>query len=129
MATKRHSNDDEFQPPKAGGTVAQGVVELLSATLTGLVFWSRQPFEVAAELQLRLHSSALPEGVAGLADGWLTKSGFVVQCKPARRANGSVGFHVSVLFVPEVPKADCRCRAPYLPECRRSLKARLMGHN
>ena len=129
MATQRHSNDDEFQPPQAGGTVAQGVVDLLSATLTGLVFWSRQPFEVAAELQLRVHSKTLPGGSAKPEDGWLTKSGFVVQCKPARRADGSVGFHVSVLYVPEVTKIVRRYHPPYLPQVGKSVSARLIRPN
>ncbi len=94
MATKRHSNDDEIPPTKAGGSVAQSIVELLSATASGLVFWSRHPFEVADEVQLRVRGSTLAE-----TSEWVTKRGFVVQCKPGRRSNGSVGFKVSVLFV------------------------------
>lgn len=99
MAAKRHSNDDDIQPGKAGSGVAQGIVELLSATSSGLVFWSRQPFELAAELQLRVRRSALPPALADDTMPWQTKRGFVVQCQPARRANGSIGFQVSVLFL------------------------------
>jgi hypothetical protein len=66
------------------------------------VFWSRHPFEIAAELQLRVRSSALPKACSEGTDEWQIKCGFVVQCKPARRANGAVGFHISVLFVPDL---------------------------
>ena len=104
MATKRHSDDDEIQPATAGGKVAQSIVELLSASSSGLVFWSRHPFEVAAEVQLRVQLDALPaekpSSIVDATDGWVMKRAFVVHCKPARRTNGSVGFQVSVLFVP-----------------------------
>ena len=109
MAAKRHSNDDEIPPTKAGGGVAQSIVELLSATTSGLVFWSRHPFEVAAEVQLRVRTSILPGSAheQEMCD-WVTKRGFVVQCKPSRRSNGSVGFQVSVLFVSTASPAQSR---------------------
>ena len=112
MAAQRHSNDDEIPPTKAGGGVAQSIVELLSATASGLVFWSRHPFEVADEVQLRVRTSILP-GSAHEQEvcDWVTKRGFVVQCKPSRRANGSVGFQVSVLFVSALPCAQSRVPA------------------
>lgn len=116
MASTRHSDDDEIQPVQAGGTVSQSIVELLSTTSCGLIFWSRHPFEVAAELQLRVHASALPVYAKGSVeesrDGWLMKRGLVVQCQPARRADGSVGFQVSLLFIPVMPPAG---KAPKWP--------------
>ncbi len=118
MATKRQSNDDEIQPLKAGATVAQSIVDLLSTTGCGLVFWSRQPFEVAAELQLRVRASALPPNAKGsteeLRQGWVLKRGFVVQCQPSRRADGSVGFQVSLLFVPVMTAAAKKPKRPRL---------------
>ena len=129
MATKRHSNDDDIQPMQAGGSFAQGIVELLSATHSGLVFWSRHPFEVAAELQLRLHSSALPGSESLSGDGWLVKSGFVVQCKPARRANGSVGFHISVLYVPTDSVPESGENGAFIPGFNRARATRFLGLN
>lgn len=113
MATKRHSNDDEIPPGKAGGNVAQSIVEFLSATSSGLIFWSRHPFEVAAEVQLRVRSSILPENARepSICD-WVTKRGFVVLCKPCRRSSGAVGFQVSVLFVSAVATTQPRVAAP-----------------
>ncbi len=100
MAAQRHSNDDEIPPMKAGGSVAQSIVELLSVTASGLVFWSRHPFEVADEVQLRVRTSVLPGNAHEQEmSEWVTTRGFVVQCRPSRRSNGSVGFQVSVLFV------------------------------
>ena len=119
MATKRQSNDDEIQPVKAGATVAQSIVDLLSTTACGLVFWSRQPFEVAAELQLRVRANALAPNAKGSAEelrqGWVLKRGFVVQCQPARRADGSVGFQVSLLFVPVTTAAAKKPKRSQLP--------------
>jgi len=118
MATQRHSNDDEIPPTKAGGTVAQSIVELLSATSSGLVFWSRHPFEVADEVQLRVRTSTLPKGAqAQEVCDWVTKRGFVVHCKPSRRSNGSVGFQVSVLFVPSPSPAPATSRVNALRAC------------
>lgn len=134
MAAKRHSNDDDIQPGKAGSGVAQGIVELLSATTSGLVFWSRHPFELTAELQLRVHRSALPPSLADDAMPWQTKRGFVVHCQPARRANGSVGFQVSVLFLPVAPAANEKPKTRQLANARlfeleSSLVRRLSGLN
>ncbi len=134
MAAKRHSNDDNIQPGKAGGGVAQGIVELLSATSSGLIFWSRHPFELAAELQLRVRSNALPACLTDGAAPWQTKRGFVVQCQPARRSNGSVGFQVSVLFVPAVLEAGDKPKLGRLAnvwrfELEPNLVRRLSGLN
>ncbi len=115
MAAKRHSNDDPIPQTAGGGSVSQSIVELLSTTEQGLVFWSRQPFEIAVELQLRVQSSALPaaaqESAEKLRSGWLMKRGLVVLCQPARRNDGSVGFQVSLLFTP-VAKAKVRKKKP-----------------
>ena len=133
-AKKRHSNDDEIQPVQAGGGVAQGIVELLSASSSGLVFWSRHPFEVTAELQLRVRSAALPFNDGEPAEEWTMKRGFVVQCQPARRPNGAVGFQVSVLFAPDVtqthqPSVKAGRMVPAPGDLDSALIRRLSGLN
>jgi len=119
MATQRHSNDDEIPPVPAGGMLAQSIVELLSTTASGLVFWSRQPFEMAVELQLRVRATALPATAKGsseqLREGWMLKRGFVVQCQPARRADGTVGFQVSLLFIPFIASFEKEPKRPRRP--------------
>ena len=131
MATQRHSNDDELQPATAGGGVAQSIVELLSATSSGLVFWSRHPFEVAAEVQLRVRGSTLPKSAQAVDEmgEWVMKRGFIVQCKPARRANGSCGFQVSVLFVAAVATPSSRVIAPQAFELDPDWMKRMSGLN
>lgn len=131
MATQRHFNDDDVPPASVGGSVSQGIVELLSATETGLEFWSRHPFEVATELQLRLHLGSLPGALATLAktDGWQTKLAFVVQCTPARRANGAVGFHVSVLYLPEPSAPKARFASSEAPTFETDKANRKIGLN
>jgi hypothetical protein len=89
---------------KSGGS--QSVVELCEISPSGLVFWSRRRFEIGAEIQVRIHRSALPAGAqhSGASPGkWVTLKGFVVACPKHRRMNGSSGFHVSLLIehVPE----------------------------
>lgn len=91
----------------ASSPTTQGVVELLSVRECGLVFWSRHHFEVAAELQLRLRreafsNSAVPQRLT-VRDGWVLARGFVVDCNPARRPDGTVGFEITLVFEPGVP--------------------------
>jgi hypothetical protein len=75
-----------------------------------MIFWSRQRFEVGAELQLRAWAEALPVRWTCLKEdgsGWVNLRGYVVQCEPERRSDGSFGFRVSLLltFVAE-PEPD-----------------------
>ena len=130
MANRRHSNDDDHTlPSKAGGHAAQGIVDLVSSTDCGLVFWSRHPFEVAAELLLRLNGEAIPPGVKP-PEGWLMKRGLVVACQPGRRADGSVGFEVSVLFVPATLSATKKpARTPCGHQIDPELVRKLCGLN
>ena len=84
---------------KSGGS--QSVVELREISPSGLVFWSRRRFEIGAEIQVRIHRSALPATVqhSTLPPGkWVTLKGFVVACPKHRREDGSSGFHVSLLI-------------------------------
>ncbi|MCB1277243.1 hypothetical protein [Prosthecobacter sp.] len=78
----------------------QAVVELCEITSCGLVFWSRQRFEIGAEVQMRIKRSALPPemlAMAGAKSKWVMLRGLVVACPPRRRTDGSHGFEVSLL--------------------------------
>ena len=80
----------------------QSVVELCGASPGRLVFWSRLRFEVGAEVQVRVRADSLPVCLRQhLAEaspsGWAWLRGRVVHCEAVRRADGSVGFRVSVL--------------------------------
>lgn len=107
MGAHRQKPDSSAPPSAAASSpTIQGVVELLSVRECGLVFWSRHHFEVAAELQLRLHReafshSAVPQRLT-LRDGWVLARGFVVDCNPARRPDGTVGFEITLVFEPVV---------------------------
>ncbi|TDU81834.1 hypothetical protein EI77_01144 [Prosthecobacter fusiformis] len=78
----------------------QAVVELCAVSECGLVFWSRQRFDIGAELQIRVRRDAIP----GLkicqtdAEEWISLRGFVVECPAMRRPCGEHGFQVSLLM-------------------------------
>lgn len=102
MEAKHQPENDAAQPLKAGTSVTQSVVDLIRISRCGLVFWSRHPFEIASELQVRLCESAVrdasPDFTFEASCGWVLLKGFVVDCQPARRADGTIGFQVSLLF-------------------------------
>jgi hypothetical protein len=81
----------------AVGGGGQVVVELCGLSGQGLVFWSRQRFEVCTEVQLRLRGSVLPDRLRHCGEAWEILRGVVVQCIPERRSDGSCGFRVCVL--------------------------------
>jgi len=104
-------------PSSAGGTdpggAGQAVVELCDATPQGMIFWSRQRFEIGAELQIRVRLDALPDGVRYQMDpcgGWISLRGYVVQCQPERRSNGSFGFRVSLLLASSPRSTHWLCK-------------------
>jgi hypothetical protein len=102
--SSQHSQEDSSGELSPGGA-GQAIVKLCEATHRGLVFWSRQRFEVGAELQVRLRVEALPAALRELGvqgGGWMNLRGFVVLCQPERKGNGAFGFEVSLLLV----KAD-----------------------
>ena len=111
MGFHRQPDHSAAQPSKAGPSAAQTVVELIRATPRGLILWSRQHLDIAAELQLRVHEDALRGVKAVSVDGWMVVRGFVVECKPARRDDGTVGFEVSIVFDLATPSASL------LPRC------------
>lgn len=102
MEANRQQPDSGAFKPHSGSV--QSVVQLLSLKSCGLVFWSRQHFDLTSELQLKLEKAALL-GVAPVShlrerDGWVLVSGYVVDCAPARRPDGTVGFEVTLVFSP-----------------------------
>lgn len=111
MEAKRHLPDHNAFPPSPG-TPVQSIVELIKVCASGLVFWSRQQFEIASELQIRLETEALATAKldAGLKarDGWVVIRGFVVGSKPARKPDGTVGFEVTLVFEPVMPGKRAR---------------------
>lgn len=102
MEAKHPPENDAALPTKGGCSATQSVVDLIRVSHCGLVFWSRHPFEIASELQVRLCESAVreasPQFPFEARCGWVFLKGFVVDCQPARRADGTVGFQVSLLF-------------------------------
>jgi len=87
----------------------------MRVTAGGVVFWSRHPLEVASELQLRMsgHVLALQTNACKKRDGKV--HGFVIECKPARRDDGSVGFEITVLFDDALAGAH---QGHLLPRCQ-----------
>jgi hypothetical protein len=99
----------KMSPSSAGGAdyggAGQAVVELCDATPHGMIFWSRQRFEVGAELQVRVKATALPQPCGWAVMGgteWLNMRGYVVDCQPKRRRDGTFGFLVSLLLAVEM---------------------------
>jgi hypothetical protein len=99
----KHSQHQQEASPSNRSGGGQAVVELCSVTTSGLIFWSRQRFDIGAELQIRIRRDALP---AGSQDGscetegdeLVTVCGFVVECPAVRRSDGAHGFQVSLLL-------------------------------
>ncbi len=90
----------ENSAPKLGG-VGQAVVEMCEVRETGLIFWSRQRFQVGVELQVRMRRETLPASFQAGVDKnepWMLMRGFVVQCTQLRRKDGTVAFRVVMLF-------------------------------
>jgi len=109
MASHSQHQQGTSASKRSGG--GQAVVELCEVTTGGLVFWSRQRFEIGAELQIRIRGDVLlcPCGKATNNEGekWVTVRGFVVECPQVRREDGAHGFRVSLLLdsalMPTVP--------------------------
>jgi len=92
----------------------QAVVELCEITTCGLVFWSRQRFEMGAEVQVRIKRSALTPAMLAMTTSnseWVMLKCLVVAGSPQRRADGSYGFKISLLVV---QAADESTNAPKL---------------
>ncbi len=106
----------------------QAVVELCEITSCGLIFWSRQRFDVGAELQVRIKRSALTPAMLAMTatrSKWVMLKCLVVACPAQRRADGSTGFEVSLLVVqalrdtPAKFRSKMRWSAPPLRGLRR----------
>ncbi len=80
----------------------QTVVELCEITSCGLVFWSRQRFDMGAEVQVRIKRSTLTPAMLAMTvsnSKWVMLKCLVVAGSPQRRADGSYGFKISLLVV------------------------------
>lgn len=112
MGLNRQPEHPASQPSKAGQALTQGVVELISETKRGLVFWSRQPLEIATEVQVRMRQDAAkaPQRLRRI-------HGFVIECKPARRSDGTVGFEISIVFAADVTRSETS-DGPAAPRCQ-----------
>ncbi|WP_395750743.1 hypothetical protein [Prosthecobacter sp.] len=80
----------------------QAVVELCEITSCGLVFWSRQRFDIGAEVQARIKRSALTPAMLAMtttSSKWVMLKCLVVAISPQRRADGSSGFEISLLVI------------------------------
>lgn len=113
----QHQQENSANDGQSKRGSGQAVVELCEISACGLVFWSRRRFEIGAEVQVRIHRSALPASVHGGAvthAKWVTLKGFVVACPKHRRDDGSSGFQVSLLIedmaCAEKPKSLSRMR-------------------
>lgn len=99
MADKRQSKQEHSQNSARGG---QAVVSLCKVSRSGLTFWSRQRFDLVAELQVRVRIEVLPHDLRDHlpADegGWTTVRGFVVECRATRRSDGAAVFLVSLVL-------------------------------
>ena len=77
-------------------------MNLCKVSESGLVFWSRHRFDLAAELQVRVRCDVLPlhlrASLKADDDGWVSVRGFVIECRPLRRSNGAGAFRVSLLL-------------------------------
>jgi hypothetical protein len=100
MAKHSQHQQDASDSKRSGG--GQAIVELCGFSGSGLAFWSRQRFDIGAELQVRIRRDALPDGFdqfpASAEGKWITLTGFVVECPAVRRPGGAHAFRVSLLL-------------------------------
>lgn len=105
----------------------QAVVELCAVSACGLVFWSRQRFDIGSELQIRVRSDAIPSLQIHATAGkkWIMLRGFVVECPAMRRACGEHGFQVSLLM--ESALTACCATRPKNPAACPKMKSSFPG--
>jgi hypothetical protein len=129
MAGKnQHSHPDTSSQER--GSRGQAIVELSQVSERGIAFWSRQRFEIASELLLRLQRSSLPEPLRRIAAGdaeWVMVRGYVVECRAKRRAGGGAAFRVSAVWDASVshqeqkPSPESGCMNCGIPPGGKSL--------
>lgn len=112
--------------PVCGGR--QAVVELCEVTSCGLVFWSRQRFEIGSEMQVRIESAALTPAILAMSvarSRWVMLKCLVAAALPQRRADGSSGFMISLLVVQAQAE---EAHAARVSSKMRWFRPRLGGH-
>ncbi|MBX7212021.1 MAG: hypothetical protein K1X78_27190 [Verrucomicrobiaceae bacterium] len=127
--SKQEKSDNPREPMRGGG---QAVVSLCKVSESGLVFWSRHRFDLAAELQVRVRTDVLPRhlrlGLKSDEAGWATVRGFVVECRAIRRPGGAAVFRVS-LVLDAALLAPARLTGAHPPLFRGGRTGRLFGLN
>lgn len=95
-----HSQHQQGNSASKCSGAGQAIVELCAASEGGLTFWSRQRFDIGAELQIRVRRDAIPSlhHEKMEVSEWITVRGFVVACSAMRKPNGEHGFQVSLLL-------------------------------
>ncbi|HEY1081403.1 MAG TPA: hypothetical protein VGE29_04025 [Prosthecobacter sp.] len=95
-----HSQHQQGNSTGKRGGAGQTIVELCAVSACGLVFWSRQRFDIGSELQIRVRRDAIPtlKDAPEGTDEWVTLRGYVVECPSVRRESGEHGFEVSLLL-------------------------------
>ena len=94
MAEKRQQHQGSPANLRSGG--AQSIVELCDIQSGGLSFWSKQRFDIASELQIRLNHQDIPGHPS--TEEWVNLCGFVIQCQPIRREDGSPSFRITIVL-------------------------------
>ena len=112
MAPQGQHQEDSVPACKGGG--GQTIVELCGVREGGLIFWSRQRFEIGAELQVRIRRDALGAAPGQLSE-WVNVRGFVVESPAVCRPDGSHVFRISLLLdsalvpCPATPRDSAGC--------------------
>lgn len=98
MANNSQHQQGNSAGKRSGG--GQAIVELCAISDCGLVFWSRQRFDIGSEMQIRVRRDAIPSLKVDPTDTeeWVTLRGFVIECPAVRRPGGEHGFEVSLLL-------------------------------
>jgi hypothetical protein len=92
----KNSQKHQGSPANLRSGGGQSIVELCHIQASGLSFWSKQRFEIGYELQIRLNHQDIPGHSS--TEEWVNLCGFVIQCQPIRREDGSPSFRITIVL-------------------------------
>lgn len=92
----KNSQNHQGGPANLRSGGGQAIVELCDIQPHGLSFWSRQRFEIGTELQIRVHHRDIPDHPS--LEEWVNLKGFVIQCQPIRREDGTPSFRIAIVL-------------------------------
>ena len=92
----KNSQKHQGSPANLRSGGGQSIVELCDIQASGLSFWSKQRFEIGYELQIRLNHQDIPGHPS--TEEWVNLCGFVIQCQPIRREDGSPSFRITIML-------------------------------